>query len=77
MRARARVCARVPLPSPDVVVLLDVNLVKHHILLLDVDVSLHLHGNVPGQHRQQQAFLTDRHARQTDRQVERRGAERN
>lgn len=50
--------------------LLDVNLVKHHILLLDVDVSLHLHGDVPGQHREQQALLTDR---QTDRQVMGRG----
>lgn len=42
---------------PDVVVLLDVDLVEHHVLLLGVDVLLHLHGHVLGQHREQQALL--------------------
>lgn len=67
MCAYVRACPTAP--SPDVVVFLDVNLVKHHVFLLDVDISLHLHGNMPRQHRQQQALLTDR---QTDR---RRGRE--
>lgn len=31
---------------PDVVMLLDVDLVKHHVLLLGVNVIFHLHGNV-------------------------------
>lgn len=35
---------------PDVVVLLDVDLVKHHVLPLGIDVSFHLHGNVAGKH---------------------------
>lgn len=39
-----------PRVLPDVVVLLDVDLVKHHVLLLGVDVSFHLHGNVAGKH---------------------------
>lgn len=35
---------------PDVVVLLDVDLVKHHVLLLGVNVGFHLHGNVARKH---------------------------
>lgn len=35
---------------PDVIVLLDVDLVKHHVLLLCIYVSFHLHGNVAGKH---------------------------
>ena len=42
---------------PDVVVLLDVDLVEHHVLLLGVDVSLHLHGNVAGKHGEQETLL--------------------
>lgn len=42
---------------PDVVVLLDVDLVKHHVLLLGVYISFHLHGNVAGKHREQETFL--------------------
>lgn len=43
--------------SPDIVVLLDVDLVKHHVFFFGVDVSLHFHGDMPWQNRQQQAFL--------------------
>lgn len=50
-------CGGLGICVPDVVVLLDVDLVKHHILFLGVDVCLHLHGNVPWQHREQQALL--------------------
>lgn len=40
-----------PVPTvPDVVMLLDVDLVEHHVLLLGVDVLLHLHGHVLRQH---------------------------
>lgn len=35
---------------PDIVMLLDVDLVEHHVFLLCVDVFFHLHGNVLGQH---------------------------
>ena len=42
---------------PDVVVLLDVDLVKHHVLPLGIDVSFHLHGNVAGKHWEQETFL--------------------
>lgn len=35
---------------PDVVVLLDVDLVKHHVFLLGVYVGFHLQGNVAGKH---------------------------
>lgn len=37
--------------------LLDVNLVEHHILLLGVDVCFHLHGNMTGKDRQQETLL--------------------
>lgn len=42
--------AELPLMLPDVVVLLNVDLVKHHVLLLGVYISFHLHGNVAGKH---------------------------
>ena len=35
---------------PDIVMFLDVDLVEHHIFLLGIDISLHLHGNMPWQH---------------------------
>lgn len=35
---------------PDIVMLLDVDLVEHHVFLLCVDVFFHLHGNMLGQH---------------------------
>lgn len=37
--------------------LLDVNLVEHHVFLFCVDILFHFHGNMLGQHRQQQPFL--------------------
>jgi hypothetical protein len=37
--------------------LLDVDLVEHHILLLGVDVCFHLHGNMTGKDRQQETLL--------------------
>lgn len=47
-----------PTPTlPDIVVLLDVDLMKHHVFFLCVDVFFHLHGNMLGQHRQQQPLL--------------------
>lgn len=42
---------------PDIVVFLDIDLMKHHVFLLGIDVSLHLHGNMPRQHWKQQTFL--------------------
>ena len=42
---------------PDIVMLLDVDLVEHHVFFLCVDVFFHLHGNVLGQHGQQQPLL--------------------
>lgn len=42
---------------PHIIVLLDVDLVKHHILLLGIYVGFHLHGNVSGKHREEEAFL--------------------
>lgn len=35
---------------PDIVVFLNVNLVKHHVLLLGIYVRLHLHGNMARKH---------------------------
>lgn len=35
---------------PDVVMLLDVDLMEHHVFFLCVNVFFHLHGNVLGQH---------------------------
>lgn len=50
-----------PTPTlPDVVMLLDVDLVKHHVFFLCVDVFFHLHGNMLGQHGQQQPLLGQR-----------------
>lgn len=47
-----------PIPTlPNVVMLLDVDLVEHHVFFFCVDVFFHLHGNVLGQHRQQQPLL--------------------
>lgn len=47
-----------PTPTlPDIVVLLNVDLMKHHVFFLCVDVFFHLHGNMLGQHRQQQPLL--------------------
>lgn len=53
---RAFIC----LCLPNIVVFLNVDLVEHHIFLLGTDISLHLHGNVMWQHRQQQALLRER-----------------
>lgn len=50
-------CAGLGICVPDVVMFLDVDLVEHHILFLGVDICLHLHGNVPWQHGEQQALL--------------------
>lgn len=36
---------------------LNIDLVEHHVFLLGVDVRLHLHRDVPGQHREQQPLL--------------------
>lgn len=44
-------------PLPHIVMLLNVNLVEHHILLLGIDVCFHLHGNVAGKDRQQKPLL--------------------
>jgi len=44
------ICILLCLGLPNIVVFLDVDLVKHHIFLLGIDISLHLHGNVPWQH---------------------------
>lgn len=52
-----RRCHFTPSVLPDIVVLLNVNLVKHHVLLLGVYVRFHLHGDVARQHREQEAFL--------------------
>lgn len=46
-----------PSPLPHIVMLLDVNLVEHHILLLGVDICFHLHGNMTGKDRQQETLL--------------------
>lgn len=46
-----------PPTLPDIVVLLNVDLMKHHVFFLCVDVFFHLHGNMLGQHRQQQPLL--------------------
>lgn len=43
--------------APDVFVTLDVNFVELLLARLVGDVGLHLHGDVPGQHRQQQPLL--------------------
>lgn len=43
--------------------LLDVDLVKHHILLLGIYVGFHLHGNMAGKHREEEAFLPTRNER--------------
>lgn len=42
---------------PDVVVLLDVNLMKHHVFLLGIYVGFHLHGNVSRKHWEQEPLL--------------------
>lgn len=42
---------------PHIVMLLDVDLVKHHILLLGIYICFHLHGNMAGKHREEEAFL--------------------
>lgn len=49
-----------PSVLPDIVVLLNVNLVKHHVFLLGVYVRFHLHGNVARKHREQETFLQTR-----------------
>lgn len=36
---------------PDIIMLLDVDLMEHHVFFFCVDVFFHLHGNVLGQHR--------------------------
>ena len=36
---------------PDIIMLLGVDLMEHHVLFFCVDVFFHLHGNVLGQHR--------------------------
>lgn len=43
-------CMCIYLYLPNIVVFLDVDLVEHHIFLLGIDISLHLHGNMPWQH---------------------------
>lgn len=48
---------------PHIVMLLDVDLVKHHILLLGIYVCFHLHGNMAGKHREEEAFLRTRNER--------------
>lgn len=42
---------------PDVVMLLDVDLMKHHIFLLGINVSFHLHGNMSRKYREQETLL--------------------
>lgn len=42
---------------PDIVVFLNVDLVKHHVLLLGIYVRLHLHGNMARKHWEQKTFL--------------------
>jgi hypothetical protein len=42
---------------PDVFVSLDVDLVELGVDRFSGDVRLHLHGDVPRQHRQQKSFL--------------------
>lgn len=39
-----------PPTLPDIVMLLYVDLVEHHVFFLCVDIFFHLHGNVLGQH---------------------------
>ena len=42
----------VPCPVlPDIIMLLDVDLMEHHVFFFRVDVFFHLHGNMLGQHR--------------------------
>lgn len=42
----------VPCPIiPDIIMLLDVDLMEHHVFFFRVDVFFHLHGNMLGQHR--------------------------
>lgn len=53
-----RPCRYPPTPTlPDIVMLLDIDLVEHHVFFLCVDIFFHLHGNMLGQHGQQQPFL--------------------
>lgn len=42
---------------PDIVVLLDVDLMKHHVFLLGINVSFHLHGNMSRKYREQETLL--------------------
>lgn len=42
---------------PDIVVLLDVDLMKHHVFLFGINVSFHLHGNVSRKYREQETLL--------------------
>lgn len=44
---------------PDIVMLLNVNLVKHHVLLLGINVRFHLHGNMAWKHWEQETFLQE------------------
>lgn len=42
----------IPSPAlPDIVMLLDVDLMEHHVFFFCVDVFFHFHGNMLGQHR--------------------------
>lgn len=36
---------------PDIIMLLDVDFMEHHVFFFCVDVFFHLHGNMLGQHR--------------------------
>lgn len=42
---------------PDIVMLLDVDLMKHHVFLFGINVSFHLHGNMSRKYREQETLL--------------------
>lgn len=42
---------------PDIVMLLDVDFMKHHIFLFGINVSFHLHGNMSRKYREQEPLL--------------------
>lgn len=42
---------------PHIVMLLNIDLVEHHILLFGIYVSFHLHGDMSRKHREEKAFL--------------------
>lgn len=42
---------------PHIVMLLNIDLVEHHIFLFGIYVGFHLHGDMPRKHREEEAFL--------------------